>query len=138
MDPGMMEIKTPPQASPPTAMDDTEVLSRRASLGHREVREAAKMVPEGNTSAAENMGRVIPMETDGGGPDQSGSQPNTAPETHTDPDPREQPPLKAGGVSTPLATSISPKTAKTLREALRRASSVDEHRTLMGMVVEKV
>ena len=38
----MVESETPPQASPPTATDDTEVLSQRASPGHGELREAAK------------------------------------------------------------------------------------------------
>ena len=69
MDPGMMESESPPRASPPIARDDTEVLSRRASPGHGEVREAAKTAPEGNASAAENMGGITPMETEDGGPD---------------------------------------------------------------------
>lgn len=67
----MVESETPPRASPPTATDDTEVLSQRASPGHGEVREAAQTAPEGNTSAAENMGGTTPMETNDGGPDQS-------------------------------------------------------------------
>ena len=39
---------------------------------------------------------------------------------------------------TPPATSINPEAPDTLREALRRASVVEEHCTLMGTVVEKV
>ena len=70
--PEMVESETPPRASPPHAADDTEVLSQRTSSGHGEVREATKTVPEGNASAAENMGGTTPMETDDGGPDQSG------------------------------------------------------------------
>ena len=35
-------------------------------------------------------------------------------------------------------TSINPKVSDTLIEALQSASIVEEHRTLMGMVVEKV
>lgn len=78
------------------------------------------------------------MGTDGGGLDQSGPQPNTIPESHMAPDPSEQPSSKEGGVPTPLTTSINPKAPDTLREALRRASVMEEHRTLMGTVVEKV
>ena len=60
------------------------------------MREAVKTVPEGNTSAAENLGGTTPMETDDGGPDQSGPQPNTIPETHVAPKLSEQPPSKEG------------------------------------------
>ena len=65
----MVESEMPPRASLPTTTDDIEVLSRRASLGHGEAREAAKTTPEGNASAAENMGGATPMETKDGGPD---------------------------------------------------------------------
>ena len=62
----------------------------------KEVREATKMAPEGNASAAENMGGTTPMETDDGGPKQSGPEPNTTSETHRAPESSEQPPLKEG------------------------------------------
>ena len=39
------------------------------------------------------------METDGGGPDQSGPQPNTILENHMAPESSEQPPLKEGGAN---------------------------------------
>lgn len=136
--PEMMESETPPRASLPHAADDTEVLSQRTSPGQGEVRKAAETAPEGNTSAAKNMGDAIPMETDSRGPDQSGPQPNTTSETHTAPESSEQPPLKEGGVPTPPATSINPEAPDTLREPLGCASVVEEHRTLMGTVVEKV
>ena len=45
-----------------------EVLSQRTSPGQGEMRKAAEMAPEGNASAAENMGGTTPMETDDGGP----------------------------------------------------------------------
>lgn len=79
----MVESETPPRASPPIAPDDTKVVSRRASPGHEEAQEAVRMAPEGNTSAAEDMGVPTPMETKEGGLDQSGPQPHTVPETHT-------------------------------------------------------
>ena len=37
-----------------------------------------------------------------------------------------------------MATSTNPEAPDTLMEALRRAAIVDEHRTLMGAVIEKV
>ena len=47
-------------------------------------------------------------------------------------------PFEGGGASTPPATSVNPEALDTLVEALRHASVVEEHRTLMGMVVEKI
>ena len=99
MDPGMMESESPLQASPPIAMDDTEVLSRRASPGSRAVREATKTAPEGNALAAENTGGAIPMETDGGGLDQSGPQANIIPETQVVPEPNNRPLQGRGGAN---------------------------------------
>ena len=94
--PEMVESEMPPRASPPPTADDTEVLSQRTSPGQGEVRKATETAPEGNASAAGNMVGAIPIETDDGGPDQSGPKPNTAPETHTAPGPSEQPPSKEG------------------------------------------
>ena len=84
----------PPPAHSPLAKGDDEVLSQRTSPGHGEVREADKTAPEGNASAAENMGGTTPMETDDGGPDQSGPQPNTILETHVALKSSKQPPSK--------------------------------------------
>ena len=78
------------------------------------------------------------METGDGGHVQFGSQPNVIPETHMAPESGEQPPSKEGGASTPPATSINPEAPDALVEALQSASIVEEHRTLMGTVVEKV
>ena len=133
-----MESESPPQTSPPTATDNTEVLSQRASLGHGEVQEAVKVAAEGNTSIAEERGKSTPMETGDGGNAQFGPQPNIIPETHTAPESGEQPPSKEGGASTPPATSVNPEAPDTLVEALQSATIVEEHRTLMGTVVEKV
>ena len=87
LDPGMMESESPPQASPPTATDDTEVLSHRASPGRGAVRETAKTAPEGNALAAENMGvqspgrlmagaliSLTPSRTSSGNPNGSGTK----------------------------------------------------------------
>ena len=133
-----MESELPPPASPPTAMGNTEVLSRRTLPGQGEVREAVMAAPEGDTSAAENMGEPTPMEAGDGGHVQFGPQPNVIPETHMAPESGEQPPSKEGGASTSPATTVNPKAPDTLVEALQSASIVEEHRTLMGTVVEKV
>ena len=77
------------------------------------------------------------METNDGGHDQSGPQPNTISETSTVPESSGQSPLKEVGAPTPPATSINPEAPDTLTEALQRASIVEEHRTL-GSVVEKI
>ena len=134
----MVESETPPRASPPHAADDTEVLSQRTSPGQGGARKDTKTAPEGNTLAAENMGGTTPMETDNGGPDQFGPQPNTIPETLVAPESSEQPPSKEGGAPTPVATSTNPEAPNALVEALQRASIMEEHRTLMGVVVESI
>ena len=77
------------------------------------------------------------MATNGTGPDQSGPQPDIIPKTHVAPESGEQPPLKEGEASAPMATSTNPVVPNALVEALRCASIVEEHRTLMGVVVEK-
>lgn len=54
------------------------------------------------------------------------------------PESTEQPPSKEGGALTPTATSTTPEAPNPLMDALQRASVMEEHRTLMGTVVEKV
>ena len=73
-----------------------------------------------------------------GGLGQFGSQLNTIPETHASPESGEQPLSKEGGVHVPPVTSVQPEAPDNLLEALRGASIVDEHRILMGTVIEKV
>ena len=50
----------------------------------------------------------------------------------------KQPPSKEGGAPIPPVTSVHPKALDTLMEALQGASIVEEHRTLMGTVIERV
>ena len=119
-------------------MDDTEVLSRRTSPGQGETQEAVRVAPEGETSAAGHMGEQIPMETGDGGHIQFGPQPNTVPETYTAPESGKQPPSKEGGAPIPPVTSVHAEAPDTLLEALQSASIVEEHRILMGTVVERV
>ena len=96
------------------------------------------MTPEGETSAAGHMGEQTPMATRDGGLAQFGSQPNTSPETYMAQESGEQPPSKEGGVLIPPVTSIQLEAPDNLLEDLRGASIVDEHRILMGTVIEKV
>ena len=60
------------------------------------------------------------------------------PQTYTAPESGEQPPSKEGGVPVPLVTSVQPEAPDNLLEALRGASIVEEHRILMGTVIERV
>lgn len=67
-----------------------------------------------------------------------GPQPDTILETYTVPEFSEWPSPKGGGVPVPPVTSVQPEAPDNLLEALRGASIVDEHRALMGTVIEKV
>ena len=69
---------------------------------------------------------------------QFGPQPNTILETYTAPESGKQPPSKQGGAPIPPVTFVHPEALDTLLEALQSASIVEEHRTLMGMVVERI
>ena len=132
-----MDSGSLPAASSPKAMDDTEVLSRRIP-GQGETQEAVRVAPEGETSAAGHMGEQIPMETGDGGHIQFGPQPNTIPETYTAPESGKQPLSKEGGAPIPPVTSVHPEAPDNLLEALQGASIVEEHRTLMGTVIERI
>ena len=96
------------------------------------------MAPEGETSAAGHMGEQSPMETGNGGHAQLAPPSNTLSEISMAPEFGQQPPLKEGGVPIPPVTSVQPEAPDNLLEALRGASSVDEHRILMGTVIERV
>ena len=61
-----------------------------------------------------------------------------APETYTALESSQQPPSSEGGVPIPLVTSVQPEAPDTLLEALRSASIIEEHRTLMGAEIEKI
>ena len=47
-------------------------------------------------------------------------------------------PLNEGGVHVPPVASVHPEAPDNLLEALRGASIVEEHRTLMGVVIERI
>ena len=67
-----------------------------------------------------------------------GSQANAIPETNTAPESSRRPPSDGGGVPVPPATSVQPEVSDALLVALKSASIVDEHRALMGAVIEKI
>ena len=136
--PEMMESETPSQASPPPRADDTDVSSQRISLGFGEVRERTKTAPEDNTSAAENMRGTTLMETSDGGLGSSDPRPDTAPEIQTAPESNQQPPSREERAVVPTATSTNAEAPNMLMDALQSASVLEEHRTLMRKVVEKI
>ena len=84
------------------------------------------------------MGEQIPPKTGDGGHVQFGPQPNTVPETYTAPESDKRPPSLEGGVPIPPVTSVEPEAPDTLLEVMRSASIIEEHRTLMGAVIEKI
>ena len=63
---------------------------------------------------------------------------DTAPETSRVPGSSEQPPLMAGGLPTPPASSVQAELPGGLLLVLKNASVVDEHRALVGEVVERI
>ena len=78
------------------------------------------------------------MDIDGGGYLEFAPQPDKVPETDTAPESGRRPPLTGGGAPVPLATSAQPEVSDTLSGALKGASIVEEHRALMGAVIEKI
>ena len=69
---------------------------------------------------------------------QFGPPPNTILEAHMAPESGEQPPLKEGGAPLPPVAPVHPGAPDSLMEARQGASVVDEHRVLMGAVIEKI
>ena len=95
-------------------------------------------MPEERSPVAEHMGGKTPTHLDDEGRVQFGPQPDTAPETQVAPDSGRQPLPNEGGKPPPPVTSVHPEATDRLLEALQGASIMEEHRTLMSMVIEKV
>jgi len=119
-------IDTPPEAPSPKPGRDTEVSSQQD--------------PDqgGHTSGAGYTGAMVPMSVEGGGDLGFGPLPDTVPETFEAPGSGRQPPLTEGGEPALRATSVLPEVEGSLSTALNSASIVDEHRSLMGAVIEKI
>ena len=67
-----------------------------------------------------------------------GSHPDAVPETNTAPESGKQPLSAGGDMPVPPATSVQPEVQDTLPAALKSASIIEEHRALMGAVIEKI
>ena len=78
------------------------------------------------------------MDTDGGGYLKFGPQPDTVPKTNTAPESGMQPSSTEGGAPVPPATSVQPKVPDTLSAVLKNTSIIEEHRALMGAMIEKI
>ena len=84
------------------------------------------------------MGAMAPECAVSGGNLGFGPQADKVQETSKAPGSGEQPPSTVGGLPTPPATSVQAESPGGLSTALKNASIIDEHRTLMGAVVEKI
>ena len=85
-----------------------------------------------------HTGEKAPMDIDGGGYLEFGPQPDTVSETNTAPESGGQPPSTEWGAPVPPTTSSQPEVPDILSAALKNASIVEEHRALMGAVIEKI
>ena len=132
-----MDSETLPTASSPEGADNTEVSSQRGP-GQGEAQVTVVVASEGQTSATGHMGEQTPMDAEGGGRPEFGPQPETTPKTNTAPKSGQQPSSTEGGAPIPPVTLVHPEVPDTLMAALQSASIIEEHRTLMGAVIEKV
>ena len=89
-----------------------------------------KTTPEGDTSAVQGPGHAAPSGTNNKGPELSGLQPETTPGSSKY--------IPSKGVCTPTAASRNQEAPDTLMDVLQHASISEEHRTLMGTVVERI
>ena len=119
-----MESEMPTPVSSPHKADYFEVSSRRVSPDQQVVQGVMKTLPEGDTSVAQYPG------ANDKGPELSGLRPETITRTN------KRFPSKGG--RTPTAASGDPEAPTILTKMLRQASVSEEHRTLMGTVVERV
>ena len=122
--PKMMESESPPPTSSPNKADDSEVSSRRVFLDQQAVQGMKEAVPEGGPPIVRDSG------ANNEGPGLSGFQPTMILETG------ERVPSKDGRA--PTAASGDPTAPNMLRDMLQKASVSEEHRTLMGTVVERI
>ena len=129
-----MESGTPQKAPSSKQVHNTEASSQK-DPGQGGEEKTVKAAPGSQTSGAEHMGEKIPMGADGGGHLEFGSQPGAVPETNTAPESGRRPLPAGGGIP---ATSVQPEVSDALVSALKSASIVDEHRALMGAVIEKI
>ena len=121
------------RASTPRPADDSEVLSQRIPDQEETVLET----PQGEIPDAGHMGGKTPMDSDDGGRNKFGPQPDTASEPAVVPDSGRQPLSEGAELPVPM-TSVHLEASDNLLEAPRGASVNEEHRTIMSTVIEKV
>ena len=89
-----------------------------------------KATPEGETSVAQGSGYATPTGTNSKGPGLAGLQPETTLGSSKH--------IPSKGVCTPAAAFRNPGAPDTLMDMLQHVSMSEEHRTLMGTVVERI
>ena len=89
-----------------------------------------KTMPQGETSIAQGPGCAVPTGTNDKGPGLFDLQPETTLGLGKH--------IPSKGVHTPTAASRDPEAPDTLMDMLQHASVSEEHRTLMGTVVERI
>ena len=129
---------SPPPAHSISPKGDDEVASKKTFPSRGEISETIGVTPQDDSSAARHTGEKVSTGTSNRARVPFGPQPDTIPETYAVPEFSERPSLKGGGVPVTPVTSVQPEAPDNLLEALRGASIVDEHRILMGTVIEKV
>ena len=70
---------------------------------------ASDRATEGNTSAVVDHGETIPMETEDGGPKQSGAPPNTDSEPSAASELGNHPPVVGEGATAPPVPTVNPE-----------------------------
>ena len=132
-----MDSGKPPKAPSPKHVNDTEASSQR-DPGQGGGEKTIKAAPGGQTLVVGHTGEKAPMDVDGRGHLEFGPWSDTIPETDTAPESGRQPPSTGGGAPVLPATSVKPEVSDTLSTALKSASIIEEHRDLMGAVIEKI
>ena len=122
-----MDSDPVPTSTSPHPADDAEVLSQEAPDRGETVPEA----PQGDLLNFGSRGDGAPESSE------FGPQPNTAPEPLVVPGSGRRPPSKRGKTPVPV-TSVHLEAPDNLLEALRSASTDEEHCTVMSAVVQKV
>ena len=129
---------SPPPAHSVSPKGDDEAVSQKTFPDWGELPEIVGVAPQDDSSVAGHMGEKAPMGTGDGGRVLFGPEPDTIPEIYAAPESSERHSPKGRNVPVLPVTSVQPDAPDNLLEALRGASIVDEHRALMGTVIEKV
>ena len=132
-----MDSGTPPTATSPKHADDAEVSSLMGP-GQGGAGKTVQAAPEGQIPAFGHTGEGTATGTVGGGQLEFDSHPDTMSETVKAPESGRKPSLTEGGAHVSPASSVLPEVPKGLLKALKNASIAEEHRALMGAVIEKI